>query len=532
MHSRNNRTVSLDNYFAGIRDLLPAVDALIERHRDTRLRDYVDLLGQGQARPLQCRRDFVAEVAAYTGETLGPGLGAAIAEELHEMPQVLTANHHGIDTFAQSTQSNLLFSLRRRADGGSAKTIPVLACGTVPLNNLTYPRGLLIYACEREPGEAGICKLPLFPDSHKRKLVNAAQPYTAEMLGRARSRAERLRGEAMLSPPVEAALDSVLDEFSRIGEAFPDYSRQATVVNHRLWQRLFRDDACRSELVYVELESIARGLLLRDLFDRSTICHQLLFDPVLRRRLVEKLDGRDGCWQREKLARRGTDGSPAGSADAAMGTMFFWGVDAKARRVPLHVVEPVNGGSARLCGEDDRGNAWTIPLTPDALARELRERRLLPSIFTSYLLISIARGVSCIGGYYQADYLPVMRRAVDETIGQDPGEAPLARGNGAPATDYYLSGMQTVGFRAGDRLLPAGPLEIIASGGLGEAQYDGIGNITVLQAHLASLFDIVIDVAPHNHELQHVKQEISRLAQDRVGDEIVTISMDSMRAAS
>ena len=466
-------------------------------------------------------------MANYTHETLGFELGKAISEELREMPQVLTANHHGIDTFAQSTQSNLLFSMRKRLDGKPAKTIPVLACGSVPMNNLTYPRGLLIYAGSTAGG--GICKLPLFPDSYKRKLVSMAGPFTAEMLCRSRARAKKLVEEDKVDRALESALNTVFDDFAEVGQEFPGYGRQATVVNHRFWQRLFRGRSCRSELVYIELENIVCRLLEKDLFDKSSICHQLMFDPELRARLIENLDGQRGCWQYEQLVRRCSSSTAAGSVsgtDLAQGTMFFWGIDAKGRKVPLCIVEDEKGMRVDLRGIDDRGQLWTIPFTPADIVRGLQDGRLLPSIFTSYLLISIARGVSCIGGYYQADYLPIMQKAVIETLRSDFGETVKTIDTRKLRPDLYLSGMQTIGLKTGGQLLPAGPLEIMASGGLDAEQYEQIGEVTVLQSHIASLYDTVMDVVPQSSAFNRAKEEITKLVHDAVGSKIVTISMD------
>lgn len=527
MHSKINNPDSLDSYFSGIRDLLPAVDRLVLRHETTKLRDYVEAMEGAHAARWQSSHDFVTEVSNYTRNCLGAELGTAIGEELHELPQVLTANHHGIDTFAQSTQSNLLFSLRKRAGGGLVKTIPVLACGSVPMNNLTYPRGLLIYASDDAAAGGGAHKLPIFPDSHKRKLVSVAKPFDSAMLDRARGRAKKMADEEKLIGPIQSALTKVFDDFDQIGGEYPGYASQATVVNNRLWQLLFRGRACHSDLVYIELEHIAARLLQRDLFDRETICHQLLFDPELRGRLIEKLDGQRGCWQFEELSRRVLDSAGADGSNTAPGTMFFWGVDAKGRQVPLGVVDPGNGNSPDLSGVDDSGNTWTIPLTPEAIARGLNDLRLLPSIFTSYLLISFARGVRCIGGYYQADYLPIMRRAVVETLSSAAGGADEHSGNDTPGPDPYLSGMQAVGFRTGNRLLPAGPLEIIASGGFDDEHYERLGEVTVFDAHIASMFDFVMDVAPRNHDLDWIKRDLSQLVHDRVGDKILTISMDN-----
>ena len=321
-------------------------------------------------------------------------------------------------------------------------------------------------------------------------------------------------------------MNTVFDDLASVGHEFSSYGRQATLVNHRIWRRLFRDRSCRSELVYVELETIVCRLLERDLFDKSTICHQLIFDPELRGRLIGKLDGQRGCWQYEKLLKRCTDSAAVdgfNSTDSAQGTMFFWGVDAKGRKIPLYVMEAANGKGVDLRGMDDSGQLWTYPLTPADVARGLRDCRLLPSIFTSYLLVSIARGISCIGGYYQAAYLPIMQKAVIETLRSISGETVKIIDTEKLLPDLYLSGMQTIGLVTDGQLLPAGPVEIIASGGLNTEQYGQIGEVTVMHSHIASLYDTIMDVAPGLGDINRAKTEITKFVHDAVGSRIVTI---------
>jgi len=508
---------------------LPAVDALLAKYATAKVSDYVAQLGQPNVSAFQDNQDFIREVANYTRETLGPELGDAISEDLHELPQVLTANHHGIDTFAQSTQSNLLFSMRKKADGSPVKTIPVLACGSVPMNNLTYPRGFLIYAGSAASGDGGVLKLPLFPDSYKRKLVSVAGPFTTDMLGRSRARAKNLMESDKLNPCIGPALDKVFDDCANIGQDFPGYSRQATVANQRFWRHLFQDGARSSDLVYLELENIVSRLLEKDLFDQSTISHQLLFDPELRGKLIENLDGQRGCWHHEKLLTRCSESSDVKSqntTDSIQGTIFFWGVDEKGRKIPLCLVEDSKATNAELRGVDDSGKLFTCPLTPADISRGLQEGHLLPSIFTSYLLLSIARGISCTGGYYQAEYLPVMRTAVIDTLHSNSGRIVKTFDSGKLRPDPYLSGMQTIGLRTGSQLFPAGPLEIIASGGLSAEQLQQVGEVTVLQSHIASLYDTMTDVSPRHEDSNLQRKEIARLVHDAVGSKILTISLD------
>ena len=507
---------------------MPAVDALLSRHATAKVSDYVTQLGKPNVSAFQDNQDFILEVANYTRETLGHELGEAISEDLHELPQVLTANHHGIDTFAQSTQSNLLFSMRKKADGSPVRTVPVLACGSVPMNNLTYPRGFLIYAGSAASGEGGVLKLPLFPDSYKRKLVSIAGPFTTDMLCRSRARAKNLMESDKLNPCIESALNKVFDDCENIGQEFPGYSRQATIANHRFWRHLFQDGTRGSDLVYLELENIVSRLLEKDLFDQSTISHQLLFDPELRGKLIENLDGQRGCWHHEKLSSRCSDfldvKGPS-TTDSTQGTIFFWGVDEKGRKIPLCLIEDLKAASAELRGVDDSGKLFTCPLTPADINRGLQDGRLLPSIFTSYLVVSIARGISCIGGYYQAEYLPIMQTAVIDALRSNSGKTIKTFDSGRLRPDAYLSGMQTIALKTGSQLFPAGPLEIIASGGLSEEQLQQVGEVTVLQSHIASLYDTLTDVFPRRDDSKLEKKEIAQLVHDAVSSKILTISL-------
>ena len=208
------------------------------------------------------------------------------------------------------------------------------------------------------------------------------------------------------------------------------------------------------------------------------------------------------------------------------GTIFFWGVDSKGRKIPLMVEENDSGTRASLCGLDDRGQLLSIPFTAAEILRGLEEGRLLPSIFTSYLLVVIARGVGCVGGYYQAGYLPIMRKAVEDVLHNRSAESTVARELKKSPPDLYLSGMQAIALKVGDKLLPAGPLEIIASGGLDPEQCAKMGQMTLRQAHLVSLHDTIEDAVPTGSELDRTKSDILRLVSEELGEEVVTISID------
>jgi hypothetical protein len=63
--------------------------------------------------------------------------------------------------------------------------------------------------------------------------------------------------------------------------------------------------------------------------------------------------------------------------------------------------------------------------------------------------------------------------------------------------NFYLSGMSAVMSKMGnDYLTPAGPLEIIAGGGLNNSDIEQALSLSVRDAHMASLFEMVPDFVP------------------------------------
>ena len=476
---------------------VPAARHALAESGDLPLAGYVRRLAQVSPVAAQPAGDLVALVSARTAALLGPAAGARAAATLEAFPAVLTANHHGVDSFAQSLQGTLALALgARRACGAEAAAV-VLACAAVPLNNLTFPRGLLGYAAGARSGVRLPVKIPVFPDRYKRDMVCRCAPFDADMLARARARVDRLAGDGSLHAASAAAARNILDE--DYGDpavlALHDYSSQATVVNARVWRRLFREPDTMPALACLALEDIAAALLARDLADPRSLAHAVLLDAPVRDAVVTSLDGAPACWDRTALSRRAArrdpePGHPAGHA----GSVLFWGLDAAGRRVPLDLV--TDGAAARLAGVTDAGQPFEVALDAESLGDALKAGRILPTLFTSYLCIAMARNVSCLGGYYQADYLPRMQRAVVCALGRDAGREAFAVAAANAPTTGYLSGLQAVMHRDGaDRLLPAGPLEIAGAGGLDAGQLERMERMSVMDAHLGSTVDTVQDVA-------------------------------------
>ena len=479
----------------------PVICRIIGECGDLPLRDFLKNLTPNPKPALQPLNDLVVSVYRYAEPLLGESSAKAAAETIASTPLALTANHHGVDFFAQSAQGSLLFCLRQKLENRSGAAVPIFACGNVPLDNLTYPLGLLLYHIAWHKLDNMPRKLPIFSNSLRRAMVSAASPLNGEMVQRAETRLERMVQEKDVSPQLATRVRALLrdDYCSEAVMGLSSYSQQSVVLNYRIWKKLFSDPDTTPALVYFELERIVRALLESDFKNSNSLAWCVMFDPVLREAVLKELDGARACWNLDTLEQRlrlFRMESSEGESQKSCGTSFFWGINVKGRRVPLYF-DSSGQGNPMLRGFDDRGNLWELPYTPQSILDALGKGRLLPSLFTCFLVLSFARGVTCVGGYFQGEYLPTMQAGLVKALRTVAGYREMADMVEGVTSYTYLSGMQAVMVRIkNDALIPAGPLEILAGGGLTNNDIDKILSLSVRDAHVASLFETVPDVAP------------------------------------
>lgn len=476
------------------------IKRILENYGQATLADYLRQTLLVCKNPLQPRDDLFEVVYRYATPLLGEEVTEKVIQELRKMPAVLTANHHGVDYLAQSVQGSLIFSLRNIGNK-TAETVPVFACGNVALNNLTYPRGLLLYHAEPQSTKLTLpIRLPIFPDRYKRKIVSVIEAFDFKMLAGFEHRLSLMFRDKKITEELVFTVKKLINEDYRSPDVIKlkTYSQQAVVLNNRIWKRFYREAKHATEMVCLELEQIAILLLQADLHNESSLMWQIMFNPTLRTQVLSQLDGTIACWERAKLAKRACLSSDIIDNMSGSGTMFFWGVDDDGYRIPLLLVG--SGRQAMLQGRDDRGNLWSFSFNKRDVMVGLITGRLLPSLFTCYSTIGFARGISCCGGYFQAQYLPAIQNGLVRALYQSAECADFAKYVDRVPSDIYLSGMQML-MRCLDEnlLLPAGPIEIIAGGGLYNSQIERMQSLIVRDAHLAGLletladFDVIID---------------------------------------
>jgi hypothetical protein len=481
-------------------ETFPVIRNTIINYGDHTLSEYLNHIKPESIAPAyQPMDDLLEAVKRNITPLLGESVAKRTADEIEANPIILTANHHGVVYFAQDFQGSLIFSLDKFCGQSSGSTVPVFSCGTVPLDNLTYPLGLLLYRVGNGELDAVPRKLPVFSNKVRRRLVSVADPVNEDMIKRAEKRLDKLVRDKVICRSLAEPVQTILQKEYRAPTVMDlvNYSRQAVVLNNAIWKRMFSGLSSVPEIVCLELEKISGALLDKDLKKSESLVSSIMFDEKLRENTFEGLDGKKACWQTKKLLKRLHVNSLDESekrATKGCGTMLFWGIDDRGNRVPLYLDTTSKNGK-KLYGINDRGKSLEWPYSPESIRDGLNQGKLLPSIFTSFLVVSLARGLVCAGGYFQSDYLPVMQRGIVNALKKTGGYDEIARLVSNVTTNVYLSGMTAVMTRIGyDLLIPAGPVEILAGGGIRPDDIERLRSLTVKDAHLSAMFETLPDL--------------------------------------
>ncbi len=491
----------IEHYLSAIFKKLPVVNQIITQYGNTTLAEYIQTLIPRTIPTYQPRDDLFEAIYHYVAPLLGESIAKHAARDLDAHPVALTANHHGVEFFSQTFQARLIFGLNAIRNIHPIKTIPVFSVGNIPLNNFIYPRGILLYHDEPNKLDRLPMKLPIFPDRLKRQMVSVTDAFDKKMIDRAESQFNKRQRKKHFSPSYVKALHKILhkDYCDTSVLSQTSYSHQSVILNNRIWKRLFSQKTEMPEVIYLEIEKIVNALLENDLQNADSLVWQVMFHPELRKNVLHELDGIRACWESRKLAQRlqvNLAGESQRSHIPGGGTIFFWGIDHAKRRIPLHLETKASGDSI-LCGIDDFGNLWEIPFTHPEILHRLREHTLLPSLFICFLAISFARGLTCVGGYFQCEYLPIMQEGLITALQNTSGYENVAQIVAHVSTNSYLDSMVAIMTKITDHsLIPAGPVEIIAGGGISNKELEQIASLTVRDAHLADMFDTVLDAVP------------------------------------
>ncbi|MBW7995143.1 MAG: hypothetical protein FVQ81_00950 [Candidatus Glassbacteria bacterium] len=483
----------------------PGISRIITEKGHLTVLEYATGFFDYRARPIQPIDDFIEVVCKYSEGLLGRKNAELLEKCFGEKSVVLTANHHGVSYKSITLQGEIIFSLPGIFSGGkkTLPILPVLACGIVPLSNCTFPRGIVLsreIEATVSPGEKKLLnlKFPLIPGSKSQCLVSLAPPVGREQLNKAKNSVERHFGQGdLLACEKKVLLELFSEEYDSaevLGQV--DYSDQAVILNRRIWKRIFSPEVREDipDIAYLEMERVVVSLLHRDLSNRESLIYNILFEPSLQERVIGNLDGETGCWNQRKLVDlwSSIDRHPTLSeAFRGCGTNFFCFADTRGRRIPALLDR---GRGKPLLRGIAPGGKISIPFTPEAIRNGLKKRLLLPGLFLSFATLAFARGIKCIGGFLQVDYLPAMQRGLIRSF-VDLKQSDWVEKIAAVPTVNFLTGMNIAMSRYpnGD-VRPSGAVELIASGGLTAQDLDRIKDISVFDANLSGLLEFYAEM--------------------------------------
>ena len=436
-------------------------------------------------RQIGCLRDsadFEESAVGLARKLLGEKASLGLREVLQQKV-ICTADHHGSLYCSQLMQGDLLFALMLEKLESRSPFVPVLAAGQVELENSTYARGICAYSARDRK-----IFLPLFPAKYSVQLASHASPVTPDMTGRFRRR--------FVDPEEDPVRRKALDEICRdIYESEEvsgagSFSEQSTLAGFKLMGRLFRGEA--PSFAYLEMETVAEPILLAELSDESSLLYRLLYDADMREKLImEKLP--DGL---------------------SLGDLLFRAADEKGRKIMLSLT-----GDGFLTGRDWKKEPVCFETEPARLSSLIREKRVFPGVFIEALLLFFERGITWMGGMFQASYLPHWQAGLAGLLDKA-GYGEQAERIRAYDCSGYICGPMLALYRGDGFATTAGPVELWQD----PVPFDRIRELasrtTLWDGHRIGLSEMYFDLVPRDERepdwYQKIAEEIFRFYPDNM----------------
>lgn len=321
--------------------------------------------------PAEPARTLGAAIQRVAGDVLPAGAHADFESALANPRTIISsAQHHAAIAHPYTMGAIALESLHALIAG--TRQIG-LTCGALPLNNNTFPRGVVL---------CGI-RLPFLSRKYRHMSVLTCPPMNPADFGWSLEKAAR-SGEIDIETyrAVAGWWSSLTPRISGLQH----YWQQISVINQSIYQNGFRLGL--DPPVMVPGEAVARELLLLDhALGRDSWLERSLYDPGTRSALLESLDGVRCFW----------------NAKTGRGTYHFWHVDGKARLQPVF---PAGESLATPSGQ------VACALHPEAICSAVQDGALIPA--SSYTLIRtiLQCGLRSFGGPLQYDYLATARSRI------------------------------------------------------------------------------------------------------------------------
>lgn len=338
----------------------PQLNLFLQKHGSLTLAQYGSAAISKQSTLSEAYRSVAKKkIASYFGEDVSKKLCAGFSIS----SSADTSGHGGI--FSEDTLLQSHAVIAKGFHGAGAPAFLSLACGVVPMNNGTWPRGFFILGARES----------IFPKSFDRIAVHECSAFTKEMIEKKlQDKATSPRGKALLE--FIRGLPSVFEQRR--------FYQQTVIINRALWQA-FVATRETPEFLQLMLEDLTADLVIESISKDDTLS-KLIFCEKKFDVFFKMLSDLPGTW----------------ATDRSKGTYLFWHQSGDFRAASLW-----REGSTLANGQ------YSIPFTPEGIKAALEKREIVPSVFLS-LITLLHNGTRPLGGYHQLSYLPEYRKRLVE----------------------------------------------------------------------------------------------------------------------
>lgn len=339
----------------------PVLAKILEKHGNKKIAAYLDLSFHHLKSDAKRQNELLKVFGREAARLYGKEIALQAVSDLRKKYFASTADHHGPLCHPFFTNGNLLMGLANRNNG--IKSLIVLSCANISMNNSSYPRGVFFHDKYLQK------RINFFPWQNRHKSVYAMPAYAKKQID------DAFKDES----------GDMLSEIRAIYEdshvlSLKDYADQISLTNHSLWKLMPGQE--NINLIYISQEQLVLNLLKEYHLNSQTEIHSLLFDEKYLNEFEKDFLGVQGAFGKK-----------------GKGTFLFWGIN-KGRRISLRRVQ------GKLVG-----NGFGLHLNPEAISDAIENKRIMPSMALSFIILSFYYGLMCGGGFSQVDYLTEMRRA-------------------------------------------------------------------------------------------------------------------------
>lgn len=380
-----------------------------------------------------------------------------LERQLENYPIISTADHHGLLNYKLLYNSNILY--KQFIEGSKLPFLVVLSSGSVPMVNISHPRGFFFKGQKFNFFSERKCKVPAF--LFKDRLNPDSPPILDSILSS--------YNKESITEEEKKFLEFLFFECLEIEKVkkYDSFSDQITILNFKLWKYYF-DKSIRDnipDIVYIQANEIYSRALMDEIKKDDSITSKILFDQKKRKIYHKNFSGLQGCWGKD------------------MGSDFFWGIIERKKKKKL-VKLSVSDFDNALIGDD-----FNLNLNKDEVVEALNQNKILPTLFFDFLIITFLEGFMALGGHNQIEYLPKMQKAHIKSLMQfDIVE--MAINFGEPVSHGLICGMYPFDFDSGIDLIwhynstplnpekPDGPRKFNGNmdGGIPQDELDKVSN--------------------------------------------------------